>query len=108
MGNALEVKEMNRQQRRAYKKTTEWINSLSKDKKEIIENYATGRAKEMLYKSEHLGIDMILTNIDTSISATLIYLYNTGRKDIEKFLKTFSDILDEMLILLKMRGRIGK
>ena len=105
MSNVLEVKEMNRQQRRAHKKMVEWLKSLSKDKQKIIDNYATDRAKEMLHKSENLGMDMLLTNIDTSISATLINLFDIDRKGIETFLKIFNEILDENVDFTKNEGK---
>ena len=108
MGNALEVKTMNRQQRRAHKKMVEWLKSLSKDKQKIIDNYATERAKEMLHRSEELGMDMLLTNIDTSISATLINLFDIDRKGIETFLKVFNEILDENVDFTKNEGKDWK
>ena len=47
MSNVLEVKTMNRQQRRLQKKNLEWINSLSSDKQEIINRVVQDRAAAM-------------------------------------------------------------
>lgn len=70
MGNALEVKEMNRQQRRAYEKnmdkTFKWIKSLTKDQLRIIEKMTDDKAQELNY--------LRLSELQTEIGAAMIAL----------------------------------
>ena len=108
MGNVLEVKEMNRQQRRANKKAMKWFASLSKDKKKFFDNYANKKANEIIYENDKLGMDILLTNIDSSISATLIYLYNSNLEEIEKFADTFKKVLDENIDFVIREGKDWK
>lgn len=108
MGNALEVKTMNRQQRRKQMKNIEWLNSLSKDKQEIINMVVQERAKEMARKSGELGMDILLDNIGTSISAALIYTFDSSEKEIGEFLDIFDNMLDENVKFVKREGKDWK
>lgn len=82
MSNALEVVTMNRQQRRAYQKTIDWVNSLSKDKQEIIDRVVRERAAAMNLAE--------MVNFQMSFSAALITLHE------DKF--TMNDI-QELVVL---------
>lgn len=108
VGNALEVKTMNRQQRRKQMKNIEWLNSLSKDKQEIINMVVQERAKEMARKSGELGMDILLDNIGTSIAATLIYTFDSSEKEIGEFLDIFDNMLDENVKFVKREGKDWK
>lgn len=108
VSNALEVKTMNRQQRRKQMKNIEWLNSLSKDKQEIINMVVQERAKEMARKSGELGMDILLDNIGTSISAALIYTFDSSEKEIGEFLDIFDNMLDENVKFVKREGKDWK
>lgn len=108
MSNVLEVKTMNRQQRRRQKKNLEWINSLSKDKQEIINAVVQERAKSILRRSEEMGIDIMLDNIGTSIAATLIYKFDAGENEIADFLETFDKFFEENVDFVKREGKDWK
>ena len=70
MGNALEVKTMNRQQRRSYEKnmskTIKWINSLTQDQLKIIKKMTDDKAQELNY--------LRLSELQTDIGAAIIAL----------------------------------
>ena len=108
MGNALEVKTMNRQQRRKQMKNIEWLNSLSKDKQEIINMVIQERAEEITRKSGKLGMDILLDNIGTSISAALIYKFDSSEKEIGEFLDVFDNMLDENVKFVNREGKDWK
>lgn len=70
MANALEVKTMNRQQRRSYEKnmskTIKWINSLTQDQLKIIKKMTDDKAQELNY--------LRLSELQTDIGAAIIAL----------------------------------
>lgn len=66
-GNALEVKTMNRQQRRRHEQLIAWVNSLSKDKQTIIDSVIRERAADITLAN--------MVNFQMSFSAALITLY---------------------------------
>ncbi|WP_338627648.1 hypothetical protein QJR52_07125 [Clostridium baratii] len=67
MSNALEVKTMNRQQRRRHEQLIAWVNSLSKDKQAIIDSVVRERAAAMNLAE--------MVNFQMSFSAALITLH---------------------------------
>lgn len=77
--NVLEVSNMNRQKRRSQNRLLSWVDSLSKDKQEIIEMVVMNRANNLSA--------LRLSELQTDISAAIISLHpNISVNDIQRIL----------------------
>lgn len=109
MSNALEVKTMNRQQRRAHQKNIEWINSLNRDKQELINKVVQDRAKEISREVERESLCVLMEQIGTSITGALVLLNDdVSMTYIENFLEVFDEFLTENVDFVKTEGKNWK
>ena len=90
--NVLETKNMNRQQRRQAKKQLEWVNSLTPEKRKIIDTLIELEVKKTLA--------LLISQVETCICATIIENFENLDGEItydkiNKLLKDFDDYLVE-------------